>query len=119
MGRVVTLAAGLALAAPLAAAAEDCARYQTQLDINMCTMGNWEVSDAELNSVWKRLKPRADAAGWGQALLDEQRAWLKRRDAKCESERDDFAGGSIAPTIYWSCMDDMTRARTAQLRAMF
>lgn len=96
----------------------DCSGQPTQIAINDCAHAGWQVSDTELNRLWKIVKPKADARGRGQALLNEQRAWLKFRDATCEGERDDFAGGSIMPMIYWQCMDRMTIQRNAQLRAM-
>ena len=109
-----------ALAAPPAAAqtSVDCSRQQTQLDMNFCARSGWEVADGELNRLWSVVKPAADRRGQGAALLQAQRAWLRYRDATCEAERDGYAGGSIAPLVYWQCMDRLTIARNAELRAM-
>lgn len=111
---------GLLLAAILAggasgAAAQSC-QGTTQRDANLCAMERWEASDAELNRLWKVLKPAADGAGWGERLLSEQRSWLARRDATCDGELQ--GGGSAAPMFYWSCMDEMTKARNAEFRGM-
>lgn len=70
----------------------ECNRGTTQMALNICAQESWEKADAELNRLWKILKPRADRQGWGQRLLTEQRTWLRARDARCEAERDDFAG---------------------------
>jgi uncharacterized protein YecT (DUF1311 family) len=105
----------LGLGLPTASSARHC-QGQTQRELNICAMTHWEVSDAELNRLWRMLKPRADAAGWGQRLLNEQRAWLKRRDAVCNAELS--GGGSAAHMFYWNCMDEMTRARNREFRAM-
>jgi uncharacterized protein YecT (DUF1311 family) len=113
------IAALLLAAAPAAAQTSvDCSGQQTQLDMNFCAKGGWEVSDAVLNRLWGEVKPAADRRGTGAALLEEQRAWLRLRDATCERERDQYAGGSIAPLVYWQCMDRMTIRRNAELRAM-
>ena len=107
------------LAAPAAGQVSiDCSDRQTQLDLNFCARDGWGVSDAELNRLWAEVKPAADRRGFGAELLAEQRAWLRRRDATCEADRDGYAGGSIAPMIYWQCMDRQTIARNAELRAM-
>ena len=93
----------------------DCSWAPDQVTASNCAHEGWKDSDAELNRLWGIVKPRADARGAGQALLNEQRQWLRFRDGTCEGERDQFRGGSIAPQVYWSCMDRLTRARNAQL----
>ncbi len=62
------------------------------------------------------MKPKADARGNGQALLNQQRAWLKQRDATCEPEKQ--SDGSAAPMFYWACMEEQTLQRNQVLRAM-
>lgn len=89
---------------------------QTQRDINICAHQKWIIADQELNRIWQDLKPRMDARGEGGALLEQQRAWLKKRDATCDPER--TLGGSAAAMIYWSCMEEMTLERNAALRAL-
>jgi uncharacterized protein YecT (DUF1311 family) len=111
------LAAGLA--GPGAAqTSTNCTHLTAQIDIDFCSRDGWEIADRELNRLWGIVKPAADQRGMGQALLDEQRAWLRFRDATCEGERDAYAGGSIAPTVYWQCMDRLTLERNAALRAL-
>lgn len=114
------VAAGLVAATPaIAQTSKDCSNAGAQIDMNFCARAGWDISDAELNRLWREVKPAADARGRGQALLDAQRAWLRYRDATCEAERDQYAGGSIAPLVYWQCMDRLTIRRNAELRAMF
>ncbi|MEM8850088.1 MAG: lysozyme inhibitor LprI family protein [Pseudomonadota bacterium] len=114
------LAAALFAAAPaFGQTSKDCSRMPTQLDANFCAKDGWAISDGELNRLWSVVKPAADARGTGQALLDAQRAWLRYRDATCEAEQNEYAGGSIAAMVYWSCMDRLTLQRNAELRAMF
>ncbi|SHI38065.1 lysozyme inhibitor LprI family protein [Wenxinia saemankumensis] len=110
--------AALPFAAPAAAQDVDCARDQTQMALNICAQRDWQAADDELNRLWAILKPRADAGGWGQRLLEEQRTWLRARDAQCEGERDRYAGGSMAPLVYWTCMEQTTLRRNDDLRRM-
>lgn len=101
---------------PAAAVAQSHCNGQTQLDANFCANERWAVADQELNRLWKQVKPLADARGTGQALLNDQRAWLKQRDATCEPERQ--AGGSADAWFYWSCMEEQTLQRNSMLRAL-
>ncbi|MEO0391179.1 MAG: lysozyme inhibitor LprI family protein [Pseudomonadota bacterium] len=96
----------------------DCSGAATQLDANFCAKAGWESADGDLNGLWRVLKPLADKAGWGGRLLTEQRAWLGRRDGTCDAERSQYAGGSIAPLVYWQCMERLTRQRNAEFRSM-
>ena len=109
----------LVLLFPAAALAQE-PRYscpgQTQLDFNFCARDAWKVEDDRLNRIWADAKRRADARGGGQALLAEQRAWLKRRDADCDPELS--SGGSADQMFYWSCMEEQTRLRNAELGAL-
>ncbi|WP_170759399.1 lysozyme inhibitor LprI family protein [Ruegeria lacuscaerulensis] len=98
---------------PCASLAEFWCGGPTQNDENICAMEQWQVADNELNRLWKEIKPRADARGVGQALLTEQRAWLKRRDATCQQEL--AGGGSAAQMFYWSCMEQQTINRNKEL----
>ena len=88
---------------------------QTQLEINFCAHEKWAIADGELNRLWKEIKPVADARGDGQALLKEQRAWLKMRDATCDPEL--TSGGSADAMFYWACMEEQTLKRNQALAA--
>ena len=108
--------AAAVLVSPLPVSAQSHCSGQTQIDANFCAKENWEIADRELNRLWKIVKPRADARGTGRALLNQQRDWLKRRDAKCEPELN--SGGSADAMFYWNCMEEETVARNQQLRAL-
>ncbi|MEW2916594.1 lysozyme inhibitor LprI family protein [Ruegeria sp. ANG10] len=98
---------------PTYSAAQSSCGGQTQLDANFCAKEKWEIADRELNRIWAEVKPLADARGYGQALLDEQRAWLKARDATCDPELE--SDGSAAPMFYWACMEQQTLTRNQAL----
>lgn len=113
--RWLLLAAALTLS-PGLAVAHECRSSASNIEAIDCARHNYLHTDEELNRLWKILKPAADAAGWGQRLLQEQRAWLKRRDARCEPELN--SGGSGAPLFFAICLDEETEARNAEFRRM-
>lgn len=88
----------------------------SSMDATNCASGQWQRADAELNQLWSRLKPQADADGTGSVLLGQQRQWLRRRDKTCEQELGH--GGSLDQAIYYNCMRDMTLQRSADFSAM-
>ena len=105
-------------ASAVAAQDADCVRTPTQFDINVCAGRAAQAADDELNRLWKIVKPRADARGEGQALLEAQRAWLKYRDATCEMERASYGAGSMAPAAFAMCIERLTLERNAALRVL-
>jgi uncharacterized protein YecT (DUF1311 family) len=80
-----------------------------------CLNAELDVQDAELNATYKRVmaslepdqKPR---------LLDAQRAWIKFRDAKCDSENQ--TGGTQDRIGGASCLLQVTVRRTVELEQM-
>lgn len=117
MKRIVPfLAAAFLMGAPLSARAQNCGDGSSSVQAGFCAKQAWSRADAELNRLWKIVKPRADARGTGRALLQEQRAWLKRRDATCDRELQ--GGGALAPAFYWACMEELTLARNTVLRGL-
>ena len=108
------LAAAFLALLPVSGLAQTC-DGSTQLEMNICAKDRWAVADDELNRLWRMVKPLADRQGQGAQLLQEQRGWLRLRDATCEPELS--GGGSAAQMFYWFCMEEMTAARNSALRA--
>jgi len=93
----------------------NCNNPQTQAAINECTKLSYQNADKKLNQAYQKLlstleKPRK------QKLIAAQLAWIKFRDTNCEFERSRYEGGSIAPTIYFGCLENTTKLRTQQLQ---
>lgn len=111
-----------ALSAAAAAAqtrqpADPCRDPQSQAEMNMCAAKRFKAADAELNRVYNRLVSKlGDDAGQLAKLKAAETSWLKYRDDNCDYEDSFFEGGSMRPLIYSSCMERMTKARTAELR---
>jgi len=81
-----------------------------QAQMNQCAARFYQDADKKLNQVYQQIP----AATRGQ-LTDTQLAWIKFRDGNCELARSAFEGGSIAPTIFYGCMENITEKRTADL----
>jgi len=99
------------------AADDPCRDPQSQAEMNMCAAKKFKAADAELNRIYNRLVSRlADNAGQRERLKAAEVSWLKYRDDNCDFEASRYEGGSIKPLIHGSCLERMTKARTAELR---
>ncbi|MBD2451819.1 lysozyme inhibitor LprI family protein [Nostoc sp. FACHB-152] len=109
-----SFATTLTLANPPLAQKLNCNEAQTQLEINNCAHLSYQNADKKLNRAYKQLLPKLSKSRQ-QKLIAAQLAWIKFRDASCEFERSQYEGGSIAPTIYSTCLEAVTKQRTQQL----
>lgn len=105
----------------------NCKDPQTQADMTICAGRDLADADKALNAQYqvtrKALKERdagasAELKGGEDALLKAQRAWLAYRDAQCASVGFQARGGSMEPMLVSSCEADLTRNRTAELKAL-
>lgn len=113
-----------------AGSASNCNNAQTQTDINICVAEDYKAADAQLNRQWAQTSavmkardkaggaPRDGRPGYHQALLDAQRASLSFRDSQCRIEGYAMRGGSGESMVAGGCLAALTRARTAQLKAL-
>ncbi|MFS0514608.1 lysozyme inhibitor LprI family protein [Nostoc sp. UIC 10607] len=93
----------------------NCNNPQTQRAINECTKLSYQNADKKLNQVYQQLLPTLERSR-KQKLIAAQQAWIKFRDTNCEFERSRYEGGSIAPTIYFGCLENTTKLRTQELQ---
>lgn len=91
-----------------------CNDPQTQLDMNQCAQQAYKQADAELNQVYQTLHASLSDSG-KQSLTDAELAWISFRDLDCDFARDQYEGGSIAPLIYYSCLEALTELRTTEI----
>lgn len=82
-----------------------------------------EAADKALNAAYQAARaPMTDAQK--NTLRDEQRAWIKKRDAECSEAKitadtkGDVAGGSAMALEVVGCKTRLTEARTKELRAL-
>ncbi len=100
---------------PVALAKKDCGDLVTQQDMNQCAAENYAISDKALNQVYQQIRQGLDEPAKVQLTTAEER-WLTFRDAQCSFESARFEGGSIAPLIQASCMEQITDNRIAELQ---
>ena len=123
MTRSIALLAGLTVAAFAAPAfagtdpAPECKDAQNQLAMNTCTAQAFTREDGLLNQVYAayraKLEPDRRAA-----LTVAQKTWLAFRDSECKFEEDNYAGGSIQPAIWSTCLAGLTQERRKALAAL-
>jgi uncharacterized protein YecT (DUF1311 family) len=105
-----------ALVIPLFIAAMQV-QAQTQAAMNAQARAEFEKADAELNKTYEALLAKLPDAGSKQKLKESQRAWLAFRDAEAAFAADQARGGSMAPTIRYETMTELTQQRIKQLKS--
>ncbi|MEH2249186.1 lysozyme inhibitor LprI family protein [Nostoc sp.] len=93
----------------------NCNNPQTQAAINECTKLSYQNAEKKLNRVYQQLLATLESSR-KQKLITAQVVWSKFRDTNCEFERSRYEGGSIAPSIYFGCLENITKLRTQQLQ---
>ena len=105
----------------------DCKKAETQSDMTYCAQVDADKADKALNTQYqatrKKLKDWDTAAikelkGADDSLLKAQRAWVAFRDAHCASWGFQAHGGTLEPMLVAACQADMSRKRTAELKAL-
>ncbi|MCY7407280.1 MAG: DUF1311 domain-containing protein [Alkalinema sp. CAN_BIN05] len=96
----------------------NCKAAMTQRDMNYCADLSFKAADQKLNQIYRQLRntfKQTKQNTQEPKLIDAQLAWLKYRDLDCKFRADRFKGGSIAPLIYSSCQETLTKQRTTLL----
>jgi uncharacterized protein YecT (DUF1311 family) len=104
-----------------AAAAElhgNCGEADNQATMNACYLAEYAKADASLHDVYdmqlKQLKGSDRSS-----LIQVQSIWLRYREAQCKLEADQEEGGSLQPTMYYSCMKEKTTARQKEIQSNY
>ena len=90
----------------------------TTVDMVDATSNQIRVSDECLNYIWRLIKYNTDEATFNKAL-EEQRQWLKDRDASAERATAEHLGGSQATVDYNDIYATMTMERCKELLKYF
>ncbi len=94
---------------------DPCANALTQSEMNQCAGKAFRAADATMNQVYRKLVSLLDEEEKPQ-LTEAQTAWLRYRDTNCEFVADQYKGGSIRSLIQATCLGDMTKRRTVELK---
>ncbi len=81
-----------------------------QQEMNQLTAQWYQLWDDELNSLWSRLSDELDAETKA-IVLEEQRAWIQRKEENVKGAGAAASGGSLQPQLENSTAEEMTRAR--------
>lgn len=101
-----------------AAANRDCSNAMTQTDMNICAGIDYKKADDNLNSVYKKiLSLIGEDKNLKSQLISAQKAWIVFRDNECTFASSAVSGGSIYPTVYASCTEELTKNRVKELEA--
>jgi uncharacterized protein YecT (DUF1311 family) len=92
---------------------------QTQAAMNAQSRAEFEQADAKLNKTYQAVLKKLPDAESKDKLKQSQQAWLAFRDAEAAFAADQARGGSIAPTIRYETMTELTQQRIKQLKARF
>ncbi len=110
----------------------NCEDPRYQQEMNWCAAQDYAAADAELNAQWTitaAAMKAQDASfaeygdndtreGFFESLLEGQRGWLRYRDAHCRLDGYTARGGSMEPMLASFCKANLTRQRTAELKAL-
>jgi len=95
----------------------DCANPATQAGMNICAGRDYKAADTALNAAYSALRKKLGTHG-RDLLKDSERKWIGWRDAECTFRTSDSEGGSIHPLVVSTCLTELTKARTAQLKKL-
>ncbi|MEN9828518.1 MAG: hypothetical protein RJA11_1134 [Bacteroidota bacterium] len=88
---------------------------QTQMEMNADANDAYMKADKELNLVYKQVMSVLNEQEKA-SLKSAQKKWISRKESICKKESAD--GGSMASMIRDNCLEEKTKQRTKELRAM-
>ena len=106
---------GSAIAAILASLLIPQVHAQTQAAMNAQARSEFLQAAAELNRTYEALLTKLPDAEGKEKLKKAQRAWLAFRDAEAAFAADKVRAGSMAPTLRYETITELTRQRIKQL----
>ena len=81
---------------------------QTQATMNAQARAEFERADSERNKTYVALLTKLSDTESRDKLKESQGAWLAFRDAEAAFAADQLRGGSMAPTIRYETMAELT-----------
>ena len=90
---------------------------QTQAEMSAEARADFKKADVDLNEAYQAVLAKISPAE-KQKLKEAQRAWIASRDAEAARAAKEAEGGSMAPTLRYQTMTELTRKRITELKAM-
>jgi uncharacterized protein YecT (DUF1311 family) len=91
-----------------------CSNPQFQSQMNSCAEFWAKAEEAKLNQIHQQLASKMEDSR-REKLVETELAWVKSRDSACNSEAKEVEGGTIWPTIYYSCITEKTKQHRQEL----
>jgi len=101
----------------VSAHALDCAKADTQSDMDQCAAQALNKADTELNQTYIDYRNRLNKAQQNQ-IRDVQLAWIKYRDLSCKYASASTTGSSAHDMALQTCLAEKTKERTRELKAL-
>lgn len=86
----------------------------SQGDMNVMAADLYKIWDEVLNQLWSKLKDELSEEEF-QVLLEEQRAWIAKKEAEVEEAGKEVEGGSLYPLLTYTTAADLTEERVYEL----
>src|SRR5437879_8863070 len=86
--------------------------------MNAVARADFKQADAELNKTYQSVLANLRDAESKQKLRQAQRAWIASRDVEAGRAAKEAEGGSMAPTLRYEKMTELTQERIKELKAM-
>lgn len=103
----------------------ECEKVFSTLDVEQCIAVELDKVEASLNEAYQRLlkqltqadTPQDNYTEYRKKLLIAQRAWIKFREADCDTQYEMHRSGSIRNSIYLSCKKQRADQRINELNS--
>lgn len=84
-------------------------------ELAACARANFEHSDRNLNLAYNDLSEKLSGTDKG-ILVRAEKEWLAYKEATCQGAFDATSPGEEAGIDKWTCLDQITRARTEEIQ---
>lgn len=91
-----------------------CQNLKTQTDISNCAIATYNEADRRLNEVYKQVISKLNRLD-REKLIDEQLAWIRRRDDACKDQGRITPAGTAYVSARNACLAGETDKRTVEL----
>lgn len=89
---------------------------QTQLEMNEKAYDDYLNADALMTKMYRKAQKVLANSKQKKLLLDAQRAWLIFKESHCKTVAEAYDKGSMQPMVYSTCLQQITKERTKQLK---